>query len=329
MPDFQLEDENISESRQRPEISETLSALQSLTEPISSTLSYGLSDLSPDEIVTLLPVWADLDAEYRRDVLKALVDVTETNVEFDYSALAESTLNDLEAVVREAAIELLWEDESIALMDRLIDISLHDEAVVVRAAAASALGRFILRGELGDAPEEETERAKNAVIALWENADEDVEVRRRALEAIANSSHDIVAEAIEQAYQNHDQRMQTSAIFAMGRSCDDRWAEYVLNELENESPEFRYEAARAAGELQLEEAIPALSGMAFDNDVDLRDVAIWALGEIGGKEAVRVLSLLANDAKSQDDRDLLDAIEDAMASANLNSGDLYMMRFDD
>ncbi len=262
-------------------------------------------------------------------MLKTLVDVTETNVEFDYSALAKSALNDPDAGVREAAIELLWEDESIAFMNRLIDISLHDEAIIVRAAAATALGRFILRGELGDAPEAEIERAQNAVIALWENPNEDVEVRRRALEAIANSSHDIVSEAIEQAYQNHDQRMQTSAIFAMGRSCDNRWADYVLSELENESPEFRYEAARAAGELELEEAIPALSGMAFDNDVDIRDVAIWALGEVGGRESVRVLSLLANDARSRDDRDLLDAIEDALASANLNTGDLYMMRFDD
>ncbi|KXK23141.1 MAG: phycocyanin alpha phycocyanobilin lyase-like protein [Chloroflexi bacterium OLB15] len=329
MPEFELEDENFSEIRQRPEISETLKVLEGLTEPTSSAISYGLTDLSADELAVLLPVWAGLDAEYRRSVVKALVDVTETNIEFNYSALAEAALNDADDGVREAAIELLWEDESIALMDRLIEISLHDDAVLVRAAAANALGRFILSGELGDIPEEQTERARQAAIALWENPDEDVEVRRRALEAISNSSHDIVPEAIEQAYQSHDQRMQTSAIFAMGRSCDDRWAGHVLSELENESPEFRYEAARAAGELELEEAIPALSGLAFDRDVDIRDVAIWALGEIGGKEAVRVLTLLVNDAKSQGDRDLSESIEDALAAATLNSGDLYMMRFDD
>ncbi|MBE2183279.1 MAG: HEAT repeat domain-containing protein [Anaerolineae bacterium] len=329
MQDFQYEEDDVSPSRERPEISETLQALDSTTEPNSSVLSYGLSDLSPNELAALLPVWAHLEADYRRSILKALADVIEANFEFNYSAFAKAMLNDTDADVREAAIELLWEDESIALMDKLIDMTRTGESIAERAAAANALGNFILRGEMGDIPEADVTRAQNAVIALWQNSDEDVEVRRRALEAISNSSHEIIPEAIEQAYQSYDQRLQTSAIFAMGRSCDARWAENVLAELENESAEFRYEAARAAGELELEEALPALSGLAFDEDIDIRDTAIWALGEIGGREAMRVLSLLADDAKARKDRDLLESVEDALAAANLNSGDLYMMNLDD
>jgi len=156
-----------------------------------------------------------------------------------------------------------------------------------------------------------------------------VEVRRRALESLANSSHDLVATAIAEAYDSEDQRLQISALFAMGRSCDERWSEIVLAELDNEDAEFRYEAARAAGELEIEEAIPALSRFVFDDDVDVRDVAIWSLGEIGGKEAVRILNLLANDAKLNRDRDLAEAIEDALAIAELGGSNLYMMRLDD
>ncbi len=329
MQDIQHEEDNVSPVRERPEISETLQVLESTTEPTNSVLSYGLSDLSPNELSALLPVWGHLEADYRRSILKALTDVNESNFEFNYAAFAKAMLNDPDSAVRETAIELLWEDESIALMDKLVDMTRTGESVAERAAAANALGNFILRGELGDLPEADVTRAQNAVIALWQTPDEDVEVRRRALEAISNSSHEIVPDAIEQAYQNYDQRLQISAIFAMGRSCDDRWAENVLTELENESPEFRYEAARAAGELELEEALPALSGLAFDEDVDIRDTAIWALGEIGGKEAMRVLSLLADDAKARKDRDLLESVEDALAAANLNSGDLYMMNLDD
>jgi HEAT repeat protein len=214
-------------------------------------------------------------------------------------------------------------------MMRLIDVAQWDEDRNVRAAATSALGRFILQGELGEFPEYEAVKAQDTAIAILNNNDEEVEVRRRALEAIANSSHEIVEGAIKEAYEGHEHMMRVSAIFAMGRSCDEQWSEEVMHELDSADAEMRYEAARAAGELMLLDAVPALTRMVFENDRELQDTAIWSLGEIGGKEATRVLTTLIVAAREADDEDLIEAIEDALASASLGGSDLYLMRMGD
>jgi len=65
-----------------------------------------------------------------------------------------------------------------------------------------------------------------------------------------------VREIIEAAYYHEDQRMRTSAVFAMGRSADPYWSDLVINELQSSRPEMRYEAAMASGELELAAATP-------------------------------------------------------------------------
>jgi HEAT repeat protein len=245
------------------------------------------------------------------------VDIGEANVEMDYRSVGIMALDDSDAGVREAAIDLLFEDMSLQLMDKLIDLAQWDDAPEVRAAAASALGRFILAGELGEMPERETSRAQDAAVTLLTNDEEDIDVRRRALEAIANCSHEIVEEAITEAYHSDEQRMRVSSVFAMGRSCDDRWNPTIVRELQSSDPEMRFEAARAAGELVTEEAVPTLVRLAFDNDREIKEVAIWSLGEIGGMDAKRALNKLVREVQELDDPDLLEAVEDALANAQI------------
>jgi HEAT repeat protein len=214
-------------------------------------------------------------------------------------------------------------------MDRLAALATADPAAVVRAAAASALGHYILMGELGDMPEHETARAQAAAIQLLNDESEELDVRRRALEAIANRSHEIVPGAIRAALRHQDRRMQVSALFAMGRSCDERWSADVLRGLDSPDADLRYEAARAAGEIELEEAVPRLRQLVFGDDREIKEVAVWSLGEIGGDEAIRTLQRLAQDAENSGDDELLEAIEEALASASLGSGSLYLMNLDD
>jgi HEAT repeat protein len=108
----------------------------------------------------------------------------------------------------------------------------------------------------------------------------------------------------------------------MGRSCDEQWEEIVLKELSSLDPEMRFEAARAAGELTLTDATPQLARLARGTDREIKEVAIWSLGEIGGNAALRVLNTLAAEAREADDNDLLEMIEDAIGSASLAGGDL-------
>ncbi len=318
-----------TDEQKHPDLESTLTTLRDNDGVVNSTVYYGLSGLEYADIDRLAPVWEHLTASYRRKVVRELLEASEANFELNYEVLGQFVLDDNDAGVREAAVELLWEDESLVLMNRLIQIALYDEAINVRAAAASALGRFILLGELGDLPEDEISKAQDTAISILDNLAEDLDVRRRALEAIANSSHDILDDAIREAYANEDQRMQISAVFAMGRSYDSRWNEFVLQQLDSEDPEMSYEAARAAGELEIEEAVPGLTRLALDNDREVKEVAIWSLGEIGTKESTRILERLATQAKRHKDDELLEAIEDAIGTASLGGNSLYLMRFDE
>jgi HEAT repeat protein len=159
----------------------------------------------------------------------------------------------------------------------------------VRAAAAISLGRFILMGELGKIRERPHQRAYDALMAICCSEEEPVEVNRRALEAVSYSGEEAVPPLIEAAHRHPDERMRTSAIFAMGRSADPQWASRVMAELHSPNPEMRYEAARACGKLAIEAALSTLIDLVEDVDPEVRDAAIWSLGQIGGDESRRVL----------------------------------------
>jgi HEAT repeat protein len=322
--EFQEHDE-MENTRQgeKPSLELTIESLKSVDENVTaSTLYYGLSGLTPPDIQRLGVTWETLTDEKRRIVLEELTEASELNFELDYRELGFFALNDANAGVREAAINLLWEDESLELTNRLIDMVQWDEAYGVRAAAVSALGRFLLLGEYDELPTAEVTRIQDIVVNILLDADEEVDVRRRALEAIANGSHEIVPEAIEEAYQSSEDKMRISSLYAMGRTYDRSWRKYVLDELGSSDPEMRYEAVRAAGELELRDAIPSLGRIAAEDDREIREVAIWSLGEIAGREALRILTMLAEDIEADGDENLLEAVEDAIGNANLVGDEL-------
>jgi HEAT repeat protein len=325
MTNYDPEDQSRPE---RPDIETTLSDLREGEESshVTATVFYGLSGLQPAELAPLAAVWDSLSADYRRHVVSELAEASEANFDLDYDALGLFALNDDDEDVRAAAIDLVWENETPEVMDRLIAMARHDEAIHVRAAAMSALGRFILSGELEELPDSQAERAQQTALDLL--SDPQVDVRRRALEALANSSHEIVPGAIEAAYTSDEHKLRVSAVFAMGRTCDETWSAEVLEALQSDDAELRYEAARAAGELMLEDAIKHLRKLALDDDREIKEVAIWSLGEIGGSEAARALERLAKDAETSGDEELLEAIEDALSSATLGSSAFYMMRYE-
>lgn len=316
---------------ERPALDATLRLLEAAHEgAVPADIIYGLDALTGDDIEVLRPVWLALDEDVRRRVLLALSEAAETNFEFEFNRLARLALEDEAAAVRALGIDLLWEDTSPEVMSLLLGMARDDEATEVRAASASALGAFVLMGELEELDRALFEQAQELLLDLYSNEREDVEVRRRALEAVSNSSHEAVEDAIQEAWHSDDPRMRVSALFAMGRTADDRWAPIVLEELESDDHELRYEAARSAGELELEDAIPALTRIAMEDEVEIRDVAVWSLGEIGGREPLRVLQMLSEEARENEDEDLLNAIEDALATASLgNDSVLRFMNMDD
>jgi HEAT repeat protein len=249
---------------------------------------YHLSGLGTEEAARVGEVWLCLPVGLRQQLITRLVELAEADFELNFGAVCCIGLEDEDAVVRTAAVEGLWEDEDVRLVPLLV-ARLRDEAASVRAAAATSLGRFILLGELEKIRPDPFTMAYEAVLAVCQDPEEYPEVRRRALESLAYVDNETVVGLIREAHAAPEEKVRVSAVFAMGRSADTRWAHQVRQELSNPNPELRYEAARACGELQIRETVPELGELVDDADPEVQEAALWALGQIGGDRAREIL----------------------------------------
>ncbi|GAB4565613.1 MAG: HEAT repeat domain-containing protein [Anaerolineae bacterium] len=273
-----------------------------------STL-FHLSDLDRRQLQAVQELWQTLPVSRRRWIVRNLVELAEERVELYYNPIFRWLLEDPDAEVRKQAINGLWEDEDARLIAPLARLLREDPDEGVRAAAATALGQFVLLGELGEIDAAVAMGAERALLATIHTREESLEVRRRAVESIAYSSEAGVRDIIRDAYYDEDERMRISAVFAMGRSADSYWREVVMAELESETPAIRFEAARACGELELREAVPSLNLLLQEEeDVEIQQAALWALGRIGGPEARRILLAYA----ASRDEAIRDAAEAAL-----------------
>jgi len=66
-----------------------------------------------------------------------------------------------------------------------------------------------------------------------------------------------------------------------------------------------------------------------DDDKEIKEIAIWSLGEIGGSRAMDILSQLADEIEDTDNDALLELIEDAIGNASLGVGDDLFLLDDD
>ena len=294
-------------------------------ETLSVAKLYALSGLDRDELERVRRVWPSTAVDRRQAIMRHLAEISEANFEVDFGSIFRMGLADDDPEVRAAAIDGLWEEEDAKLIPTLLDLLRNDSSEMVRAAAATSLGHFVLAGELDEIPAAKLEQVVESLRDVFEDDSETLDVRRRAVEAIGYSSADGVADLIAEAYADDEEPMRISAVFAMGRSADLRWADPVLAEVDSPNPEMRYEAARACGELQNPDAIPALTTLLDDPDDQVREAAVWALGQIGGNEARRLLTGILEDEES----DLREVAEAALDELEFMSGsDLDFPMFD-
>jgi HEAT repeat protein len=292
-----------------PEFSLVLERLRDLEQAVSMSNLYHLSDLAGADLAALERTWAELPAERRQNILHDLNEIGEANFEVSFEAVFRLGLDDEDPEVRATAIRALWESEDPTLIAPLIDFLATDPDEHVRAAAASALGRFVYLGEVEELPAQQARRVEDALLAVIGGPDA-LEVKRRALEAVAYAARPEIAPLIQAAYTSPEPLMRISAVFAMGRTAEAQWAPQVLAELKSAEPEMRFEAARAAGELELQQAGPDLARLTADKDTQVKEAAIWSLGQVGGDFAQKTLERLLKRATDEDERDFIEeAIE--------------------
>ncbi len=279
---------------------------------------HHLSGLLDPDIRRFRAAWPHLPVDARRQLATTLAQMAEADFEMDFSAIFHITLHDPDAEVRATSIGGLFEQEDTRLVPRFVALLQDDESEPVRIKAAEALGNFVLLGELQKIRARPFDQARAALHAVHTNPAESLELRRRALESLAYTALDDVSELIDTAYRHPNEKMRISAVFAMGRSADSRWADTVLRELLNIEPEMRFEATRACGELMMRQAVPALIELAEDADTEIREMALWSLGQAGGDRARRALTRYA---RSRDEA-LRIAAEAALQELDFFHGDL-------
>jgi HEAT repeat protein len=262
-----------------------LAELHDLSKPMAISKLANLSDLFPEEADIFRREWSDIDVTRRRQIVGQLAELAEDNLELDFDEVFRSCLTDADGEVRVKAIEGLWGCEERSLIDPLIRLLLEDVEHSVRAAAADGLGRFALLAELGKLPESDAHRVEEALLTAFNKGNEQLNVRRRVLEAISPLTKPQVEEMIRQAYRSDSLEFQVSAVYAMGRNCNHGWLPVLLKELRSSDPQLRFEAVRACAELEAEEAVPHLIELTRDSDAEVQISAIEALGRIGGGEA--------------------------------------------
>lgn len=291
---------------------EIMAALKDKEKPVLAAMVGELSHLSRDEAKTLDKACPEIPPEKRRRLMAMMVEMAEENPELDYDAILRGRLNDPDEIIRKKAVEGLWESEDAVLIGTFIQMMQNDSSPEVQAAAAQNLGRFTLAAEFGKIRPEYKERLAKALVGIYDDASRALEVRRRALESLAPLSLPQARPAISRAYASGIPRLKTSAIYAMGTSCDAVWLPILLKELDSPDAEIRFEASQALGEIGEAEAVPHLALHTRDTDAEVQMAAITALGKIGGTEAKQCLNkclILENRAAKDAARAALEEIE--------------------
>lgn len=307
--------ENDNHSEDQLSFSDVLAALQDEKTPLAPRYLYRLSALEPADLAALLPAWQQLSAARRLAVLEDLEILAESNTVMDFDSINELALRDEDARVRVVGIRGLWASEQPALIGRLVQILQTDKDMDVRAQAAAGLGRFVYLGEVGEISAAAQQEAETALLEVL-HGDEDPLIQRRALESMGFSSRSEVAELIENAFDGGEEEWVSSALFAMGRSADERWGPQVMQSLADPNMEISREAAKAAGELELSEARPGLFDLLQDEESEVRLAAAWALSQIGGNGIADVLEEMIERAEDEDEIDLLESAIENLAFTN-------------
>ncbi|WKZ50887.1 MAG: HEAT repeat domain-containing protein [Anaerolineales bacterium] len=268
------------------------------------------SDIDSASLQLLLDAWPRVSLTRKRTLLADLDQLLVEDSLVSFDDLARALLTDLDAPVRAGATRLLAECGDQKLLPLYEKIIAGDPSPEVRAEAAHSLGFFVALGELEQISEAALRRAEESLLAAAR--DDNVEVRRRALESLGFSAREEVPALIEAALRRESSDWRVSALIAMGRSSDERWAEPVIRMLLSEDRDVRLEAARAAGELSLPAArLPLLRMLEEETDPEIFSAIVWSLSQVGGKD-VRVY--LENLLDQTDDDDEIDFIEDALAN---------------
>ncbi|MEJ2012887.1 MAG: HEAT repeat domain-containing protein [Anaerolineales bacterium] len=284
-----------------------------------------LSDLNRARLTLFLGTWSRLSANRKSLLLSTLGQQADEKIELSFEAINRAVLSEPEADVRRIAISNLWECEDEGLVPTYLQALDDETSTDVRIAAAEALGRYVLLGENAKLSGETLSDIENALISTIAS-DPQIGLLKASVEALGYSSRPEAVRIIAEAYEAGEESLRGSALIAMGRSYSEQWKPIVMQELLSPSPVLRNEAARAAGELEMREAVGLLIDLLDDASDEVRESAVWSLGLIGGDRARQALLELQEASGPEDP--ISQVLEDALDHIAFLDGTPDFLMFD-
>jgi len=272
------------------------------------------SDMGKEDIEQLGKVWPRIPTLRKQTLMEDVKQLGTHNMLLSFIELGLLAIQDNDAKVRLDGVIILSEYEDHNLIPIFIKLLEQDTDIEVRSAATGALGKYIYFGEIEVIPKKSLDNIEERLLAIAQT-DPVPAVRRQALEALGYSSHPEVKDLIEDAYTSKEKEWIASAIFAMARSANKTWTPHVMEMLENIHPIIRSEAARAAGKLEIVDAVPILIQLLDDPDENTRHNCIWSLSQIPSEEVGEILNKAFENAEDEQDIDL---ISDALYNLEFN-----------
>ena len=287
------------------------------SKPFSSQFLLFFSDISLDDLEKIQSIWPEVDRERKCNLLKDLESLMEANTLASCDDFGYFALQDDDPRIRSQAIPLFWECTNIKLIPIFINLLQNDSDSEVNASAASALGKFVLLGELEEIPEKSANMVQDLLIDEYLKTDDDP-IKQRILESLGYSSNKKVNHFITSALIMNDKKWHLSALLAISRSANNIWGKVVLEKLSDLDPDIQIEAIKAAGALQIESAKEQIIEIMDSSspDEELHTQAIWALSKIGGND---IKDLFEKMIEESDDEEEIDILEMAMDNQHLSS----------
>ncbi len=274
--------------------------------PFNPRYLYRLSDLEGEEMNLFLLTWPQLPLRRRQALMEDLHELGSSNDLLSFENIARNVIADEDPQVRLLAVQILWEFEEQDLIPVYLQLLKSDPMAEVRAASASGLGYFTYLGEIDRLPGQLLEEIEDHLLSAVDHDPEPL-VQCRALESLGYSSQPEIPKIVENAFASDDQMFKAAALIAMGRSMDSRWEKAILSAMNHTLPALRAESARAAGEIEIKDAVPTLIELTTDSEENVRSAAIWSLSQIGGDRARHSLEELFQEADDDQEADFLES----------------------
>ena len=291
---------------------EVSAALLDIETPLPPRYLYSFSDLEPDELESLKAIWTQVPVWRRKALLEDLEQLFGDDYLLSFEAVCRLGMEDPNSEIRFLSLRSLFEYDTEDLIPVFLDLVVNDEHEDVRAVAATVLGKYVYEGVIDEIPQNTLHEIEDQLLAVVQGADTML-VRRRALESLGFSSREEMPGLIEKAFRQAEYDWVVSAIYAMGRSCDKRWGDSVLKMLDHVLPAVRTEAARAAGEIEIEEAVDRLIELLDDDSEEVRMASVWSLSQIGGEGVQEAMVLMLEETDDTEQADFIDSAIDNLA----------------